>query len=680
MIFNYIPALSLPVILLTLPLTCALLFFSFEVVTLIYARLNKQMSFELGRMSMRVIFFAANLLEMIISLYLWYRFQGVQPISSVPVAAGWTTTLMSVSGLAVHSYIQVDVFSATMSVLTSFVALIACFSTLANKIKPLTGRKAIFYLLTLSGVQGIFFSSGLFNLFTCMVVSQIGASGLVRPVLRERQEFVRTVCYFISRFLTLGMFLAGSIVIAIKYSVFRFSAAWYILQSGYAEKSAFALLVAPLLYLFIKPPIYTVDAASRCYFAIRANAAFFVFFKIIFALQGAIDGFERIPALIGAIGIIAVFASMVFSAKERDPIRFATAIESSLKGCILIALAMSVSGVYSAAAIVDYGYGALEALMQLLLIFLPVSAALSVTSAHLKQVVDMRKLWLSSGHFSQLAYTGLLFAMAVCMLVGLPPLAGFAARQFLYRSANTVNPFLMLYLFTSSVFILFTGLRFIAIIIFGKSNYEDYVFEGDSAICLPLSLLFLLIVSASSVPGALYGKITAPTVSLVVSSVQLELSSELDKTANQQDGPTNAGELETSDPINNEELREGPSSTSAVVRSESTPSVDIGERQPTATRRSADVVQITSVDVPDRRIAITVPNAVAERVNSAAKPLGSMPRYISQLASVPKRLYDGIIAPAVDFVAGKIWPSGENGDDDEDVLELPSDEFDSDNL
>lgn len=650
MILNYMPTLPLPVLLMSLPLAGTLLFLALEGIKFIYARLNRQMLFEFGRLSLRIIFFVIIIMEMVLSLCLWYRFQDVQQASYVPGAAGWTTTLMGVSGSAVHSYIQADVFSATAAALTSFSALIACFSALADKVNPLTRRKALFYLLTLGGVQGIFFSSGLFNLFACMLVSQIGASGLVRPVLRERQEFARTVCYFISRFLILAMFFSGSVMIAIKYGAFNFVAASQLMQTGYAEKCAFALLATPLLYLFLKPPIYTTDAASRCYFAIRANAAFFVFFRIIFVLHGAIEGFARIPALIGVIGIVTVFTSMVFSAKERDPIRFVTAIESSLKGCILIALAMSVSGVYSAAAIVDYGYGALEALMQLLFIFLPVSAALSITAVQLRQKADGRKLWLSGGHFSQLAYTGLLFSIAVCMLVGLPPLGGFAARQFLYRSANTINPFLMLFLFASSIFILFTGLRFIALIMFGKKDSEDVVFMGDSTICLPLVLLSLSFILISAAPGILYERITSSTVSLIVSKVQYEAGGTAvkpDTFGNQPGEPAAGGELEVFEPES--------VSGAADKHGNTTPS---GKTEDMATSAG-------STARPGQ------PEGTVTSADSVAPPARQPESAASQdTVTAPKTLYSRIVG----FLFGNTQASDEN-DEDDDMLELPDDEF-----
>lgn len=497
-----------------------LLILGFEGIRFIF-KISGRKLLELGVRPLKILFLFTIVIDFALSIFLWYRFQDVRLASYVLSGTGWTTTLTNAASYAVRPNILIDILSATVAVITSLIALIACLRAMSDKDNPLTPMRIVFFLMTLCGVRGMLFCGEFFNLFLFAAISQIGASGLARQAPHKRTELApEKLCYFISRFLLLLMLFCGSAMLVIKYHMYSFLTMSSVIQLGNLEKAAFALIVSPLLYLFIKPPLYTTDSASRCCFAIRALAAFFVLFRVVFFLYGVMEGLERIPALLGAIGILAIFVSLLFSVMERDPIKLAAAIESTLKGFMLIAFGTALSGVYSAAAVADYGYGALEALMSLLLLFLPVSAALSVTSVHLKQEVNGCKLWLTGGHASRLGFTGLLFSFAVFILGGLPPFTGFAAHQFLYRSTNTLNPFLMLVLFIASISIMFIGLRYIALIMFGRRCTDADSFKEDSAILLPLALLFLMITSASMTPGSIHEKVVSPSVNFLISHVR----------------------------------------------------------------------------------------------------------------------------------------------------------------
>lgn len=519
MILNYISLLPLPVLYLLLPLVCALLILGLECIRYIFT-IRHRKPVELGKRTVKIIFLTTILIEMALSLYLWLRFQNTNFTTHVLSSTGWTMTLTDTGNSAVRSYVMIDVISSTLAVISSFVALVACSRALADKENLLTAKKTAFFLLTFCGTQGILLSGGLFNLFIFSAISQIGASGLAQQGSRERADLARAIGYFVSRFLLLLMLFIGIAMLAVKYDVYNIFAISSAIRPGGVEKMAFSLIATPFLYLFIKPPIYTTDSASRCYFAIRAHAAFFALFRVVFVLTGVMSGFERISALIVAIGIFAVLTSLMFISKEREPIRFAAALESTLKGFMLVALGICLSGAYSAATLADYGYGALEAQISLLFMFLPLSAALSISAIHLRQEVGGRKLWLTGGHSTELGYTGLLFALTVCGLSGLPPTVVFASHQFLYRSANAINPFLMLVLFTASIFILFAGLRYIMMILFGGRSVDIGVFRGDSAITLPLLLLFLMIMTTTATPGLIYEKTVLPSVNHLVDRIR----------------------------------------------------------------------------------------------------------------------------------------------------------------
>lgn len=521
MFSSHIPVIKLPVLLLQLPFAAALLIFCLMSVKFIFRfKAGGGRAFELGKRPVKIIFLIAITLETVLSIYAWYRFQSIKATSYMLSNDSWIVTLTGLGGLAARSKVQMDVFSATIAAVTSLIAFVACLRSMADKENELTPGRTVFFLLTLCGVMGVYFSGGLFNLFLSAVISQIGASGLMHPVLDERAEFGRTIAYFISRFVLLAILLAGCIILGLRYDIFSFAAISVAMRSGSAEKIAFALLAAPLLYLFIKPPHYTIDAAGRCYFAIRAQTAFFAFFKIVFIIYGAVAGLERIPALIGLIGLVTVFVAVMFASGEQEPIKLAAALESVLKGFIMITLAMSLNSVYSTAAITNYGYGALEAMLSLFLLFLPVSAAFSISAAHLRQEAGESKLWLTSGNSRLLPFTGLLFAMAVCILGGLPPFVGYFGRQSLYRSANSVSPFLTLILIVVSLLVLLIGLRYISIILFGKRNGNAERFRGDSTIILPLIVLFFMLVTGTILPGYFHNKIVSPSANFLINGVR----------------------------------------------------------------------------------------------------------------------------------------------------------------
>lgn len=510
------------VLLLLLPLFSALLIIGLEFVKYIpMFKAGGGKPVEFGRLPLKVFFFASIVLETILALYICCRSQSVKSASYVLIYSGWGMMPSGFAGSLMRANVQVDAFSASAAAMTSLVALVSCLLALPGKKHEFTYQRAALFLLTLSGVMGVYFSGGLIIMFISVALSQIGATGLTQPVLNERSEIGSTMAHLFSRFAVLVMCFAGCAILALRYDVFSIQALSGALRAASAERIAFALMAAPLLFLFIKPPYHTEDSASRCYFALRASAAFFAFFKIVFMLYGAMAGLERIPLLIGIIGMAVIFTSLLFASGERNPIKFASMAESLLKGLILVAMAISLSSIYNVASVASYGYDATVAVISLWLLFLPVSATLSVTSVHLVQESNEIKLWLMKGMSSKLPFTGLLYTLAICMLGGLPPLIGYTGRQLLYRSANHINPFLTLALFIPSLFILYMGLRFIFTIMFGKRKGEvEAMFVGDRPITLPLLILTCIIVTGTVLPGRFHSELVQPSVNILLSGVR----------------------------------------------------------------------------------------------------------------------------------------------------------------
>jgi hypothetical protein len=90
-----------------------------------------------------------------------------------------------------------------------------------------------------------------------------------------------------------------------------------LIKLGTNEKLAYAFLVVPLLFLFIKSSSYVTDGSKRVFFAIRAQAALFVVFRVIFSLYGPLPGLEKISNLFILLGLVLISVSLILTAMKR---------------------------------------------------------------------------------------------------------------------------------------------------------------------------------------------------------------------------------------------------------------------------------------------------------------------------------------------------------------------------
>ncbi|MEG1799140.1 MAG: hypothetical protein RR214_03070, partial [Synergistaceae bacterium] len=95
----------------------------------------------------------------------------------------------------------------------------------------------------------------------------------------------------------------------------------------------------------------------------------------------------------------------------------------------------------------------------------------------------------------------------------LPPSAGFAARQFLYRSAYYMSPVLMIAIVIVSVAMMLRGVYYIGWVMFiRRRNMPNGVSCGERPLILPLAVLLLLLVFTTSVPGLFFENCISPSV------------------------------------------------------------------------------------------------------------------------------------------------------------------------
>jgi len=507
----------LPFLSLCLPFAGAVVLLAMR----LYHRLVYRKSGEvknIGRVPLKLSFLLLLLVNMAMTYVVWLRFSGAGSMFYAFGGNGWSNTLAPDS--AVRAMMQVDALGAMSALVMSVVAFIAGLRALADKANPLTPSKTAFYLMTMCGVQGIFYSNNLLALCIFLFISQAGATGLYRGVPSARSELLDDAWYLVSRLLAVLLFLAGTLLLFRSCGTYNFAQiAAAQLRHGTPQLTAFVLLSAPLLFLFMKNSSYVADAGRRCFFGIRAQAAFFALFRVVFSLYGPMTGLDKIPVLFAVFGAVLLGYAVLSAAGETDPLRFAETMELFMKGFMLIALSIGLSGTYSAEAVATYGGDALDSMIALWLIYLPLSAALSIICCRLKDVVDGAELWQISGLGSKTPATCAAMGLVIFAVSGLPPFVGYSSKQLLFRAAEHISSLLVILLFVVSMMQLLFGMRYLVSVFFGRASLSrDSNGIGDAAIALPLILLLLLFTGASLMPGRMFQKFIAPTAESLIDS------------------------------------------------------------------------------------------------------------------------------------------------------------------
>ena len=86
-------------------------------------------------------------------------------------------------------------------------------------------------------------------------------------------------------------------------------------------------------------------------------------------------------------------AAVVFQSGGKSPVHFMDSMIMYIKGMVIVTTGIAVSGTFGAERAALYGVSALESMIALWLIFLPVAAALSVVTVFLKQEYEGCELW-----------------------------------------------------------------------------------------------------------------------------------------------------------------------------------------------------------------------------------------------------------------------------------------------
>ena len=515
-------AMPLPVMALLLPLAGVLLM----VLAMVYSRFIAK---PLGRRQgiPKILYKLPFLVILIAELVLSYRVWAGVELSPSPFyffsGGGWGAAVSGDGLKNAQALLKVDAFGAVSALLMSFVALVAGLRALSDKRNLITPRKAAFFLLTCAGIQGMFYSSGLAVLFVFMMATQAGVTGLYSNfAVGERRPGGKHVCYYVSRVVLLAMFLAGAVMLRVEYGTDNITTLASLMKSTPSSLAAFILMTVPLLYIFFKPSPYLPDASKICFFGIRTQASLFAAFRVIFSLYGPLDGLQKVPVLLVMIGFASMAAAVVFQSGGKSPVHFMDSMIMYIKGMVIVTTGIAVSGTFGAERAALYGVSALESMIALWLIFLPVAAALSVVTVFLKQEYEGCELWQEGRMMERAPLSFCTLFIVVVALAGLPPFIGFSSKQLLFRSANFLSPIVVVVLFLFTVLMLMIGLRFLASLAFNrKPRKSEFHFSGESTVAFPLVLLLLFFAASSAVPGYVFEKMVSPSVTALINRTAL---------------------------------------------------------------------------------------------------------------------------------------------------------------
>ena len=514
--------MPLPVMALSLPLAGVV----FMAAAMLYSRF---LAGPLGRRPgiPKIWYKLPFLIILVAELVLSYRVWAGVELSPSPFyflsGGGWSAAVSGEDLKNAQALLKVDAFGAVSAMLMSFVALVAGLRALSDKRNLITPRKAAFFLLTCAGIQGMFYSSGLAVLFVFMMMTQAGVTGLYSNfAVGEKRPGGKHVLYYVSRVVLLAMFLAGAVMLRLEYGTDNITTLASLIKGTPSSLAAFVLMTVPLLYIFFKPSPHLSDASKMCFFGIRTQASLFAAFRVIFSLYGPLDGLQKVPALLVMLGFASMIMAVVFQSGGKSPVHFMDSMIMYIKGMVIVTMGIAVSGTFGAERAALYGVSALESMIGLWLIFLPVAAALSVVTVYLKQEYEGCELW-QEGMMAERAPLSLLtLFIVVAALAGLPPFIGYSSKQLLFRSANFLSPFVVVVLFLFTVIMLMIGLRFLASLALNRRPQKhEFHFAGESTVAFPLILLMLLFAASSAAPGYVFEKMVSPAVAALINRTAL---------------------------------------------------------------------------------------------------------------------------------------------------------------
>jgi hypothetical protein len=254
----------LPLVSLFIPFAGALILLCLYVYhSLIFAK--SKIKVDISRKHLNTIFLIVLFVNFVMVVLVWLTYSGNGSVLFMTNSSSWAHTLPTDSRLNPASIMYVDAIGAISAFLISLIALVAGMRALADHKNVLSTIKASFMLLTLWSVQGVLYSNSLFSVLFFVAVVQCSCFGLYHNATEHMKTLISAAIYYLSRIMAFAMLTAGVVLIQFKYGTDIITVLSPLIKADTMDKFAFALMTAPLLYMFLQPPLYVTEPACSWY-------------------------------------------------------------------------------------------------------------------------------------------------------------------------------------------------------------------------------------------------------------------------------------------------------------------------------------------------------------------------------------------------------------------------------
>ena len=365
-----------------------------------------------------------------------------------------------------------DTFSVLL-VLTSSIVTIACliyaFGTVGESFEKMYFYPFVLFLL--AGVNGSFLTGDIFNLFVCFEVMLLASYVLVgfggkRVQLRESLKYTLINVVASWMFLVALAFLYGTVkTLNMAHIAVRVAEAG---QDPLLNTVAFIFLIvfalkAGLLLFFWLPGAYSVPvpAVQAIFAALLTKVGIYALirtFTLMFPLDQSVT-----HTVIGVMAGITIILGCFGAFAGKDVLTIAVYNVIIGVGFILLGLVtMTEEGLAGAV------YYLIHDMIAKAFLFLLVGMMIYLTGEKVAKKM--------SGLIRNYPLFGWLYFLAMCALIGIPPLSGFLGKVLIGQSLVDTQSYILLFLgFDSSIVVLYSLLRIFLASFFGETVISEVV-------------------------------------------------------------------------------------------------------------------------------------------------------------------------------------------------------------
>lgn len=290
------------------------------------------------------------------------------------------------------------------------------------------------WLLAWGALNALYLSGDLFNLYVTLELLGLAAVALV--ALAGAGAAAAALRYLLFALLGSMLYILGVELLYAAHQTMDLLQLRQSLQPGLSVWLAAALMTAGLLVKtaifplhFWLPPAHGSAPApvSAALSALVVKAGFYLLARLWLDLFGPLPGAGVVPALLGALGALAVLwggVQALRQARLKAMIAYSTVAQL---GYLMIALPLAVAG--------GSAGGAMHAAVLLAASHAAAKASMFMCAGSLLAAYGHDRIDAMAGFGSRLPITASAFALAALSLVGLPPTGGFVGKFALVEAA-----------------------------------------------------------------------------------------------------------------------------------------------------------------------------------------------------------------------------------------------------